>query len=128
MNRSDKELFFQARRSDGTRLPLWLLFDKIGGVFWGVPLTDDISTLHLVIRKRNISEEVTINVIETSDLKDKCPSTEDNTVLSLLIDKGVRAIKPKQRVISVNNIAKFFGLSNVYLKQNFVNEILIFFL
>jgi dystroglycan 1 len=52
-------------------------------------------------------------VVETSDLKEKCPSTEDNTVLTLLVDKGVRAIKPKQRVIAVNNIAKFFGLPYV---------------
>nr|XP_008195448.1 PREDICTED: dystroglycan [Tribolium castaneum]XP_008195449.1 PREDICTED: dystroglycan [Tribolium castaneum]XP_974516.2 PREDICTED: dystroglycan [Tribolium castaneum] len=101
---------FEARRSDGSPLPSWLLFDKIGAVFWGVPLGDDVGSLHLVIRNRNISEDVTINVRETSDLKDRCPSTEDNTVLILLIDKGVRAIKPKQRVIAVNNVAKFFGL------------------
>lgn len=96
---------------------MWLLFDKIGGIFWGVPLQEDIGTLNLVIRAlsndKNISEEISITILEASDLRDKCPVNEDNTVLTLLIDRGVRAIKPKQRVMAINNVAKFFGLPYV---------------
>lgn len=50
---------------------------------------------------------------ENEDPKRACPTTEDKTVLTLLFDKEVAAIKPKQRVIAIDNIAKFFGLPYV---------------
>lgn len=50
---------------------------------------------------------------EDEDPKRSCPTTEDKTILTLLIDKEVEAIKPKYRVVAINNIAKFFGLPYV---------------
>uniref|UniRef100_A0A6P7FWH0 Dystroglycan 1 n=1 Tax=Diabrotica virgifera virgifera TaxID=50390 RepID=A0A6P7FWH0_DIAVI len=107
---------FEVKRHTGKGLPSWLLFDKKGGVFWGVPLNQDVGVLHLTIKaigdKAN-SEEITIKVVETTEEAagvEKCKPNEENTVLTLLLDKNIRAIKPKQRVIAINNIAQFFGL------------------
>ncbi|XP_072379675.1 uncharacterized protein [Diabrotica undecimpunctata] len=107
---------FEVKRHTGKGLPSWLLFDKKGGVFWGVPLNQDVGVLHLTIKaigdKAN-SEEITIKVAETTEEAagvEKCKPNEENTVLTLLLDKNIRAIKPKQRVIAINNIAQFFGL------------------
>lgn len=100
-------------------MPSWLLFDKSEGVLWGIPLLEDLGTIQVSIRAagaQNPSEDLTINVVETTKeiaKAQKCPTNEDLTVLTLLIDKNVRAIKPKQRMMAVNNIAKFFGLPYV---------------
>lgn len=53
--------------------------------------------------------------MENSDIEgvQKCPQDEDITLLTLLIDKSLKAVKPKQRVVAINNIAKFFGLPYV---------------
>ncbi|XP_057651670.1 uncharacterized protein LOC130891122 [Diorhabda carinulata] len=107
---------FEAKRRTGKALPSWLLFDKRGGVFWGVPLTQDIGIVTLTVKalgKFNSTEDISIKVIESTEestVIEKCKSTEENTILTLLIDKNIKAIKPKQRVIAINNIAQFFGL------------------
>jgi len=91
---------YEAKLSDGTPLPSWLLFDKISGTFWGVPLIEDIETLQLTVRafgnEHNKSDELSIIILESPENLQQCPSDEDNTILTLLIDKGVRAIKPKK--------------------------------
>ncbi|KAG5886508.1 hypothetical protein JTB14_014691 [Gonioctena quinquepunctata] len=107
---------FEAKKHTGKSLPTWLLFDKKGGVFWGVPLAQDVGELQLTVKAigdKSSSEDIRIQVeepIEEAAGVEKCQANEDNTVLTLLLDKNIRAIKPKQRVIAVNNIAKFFGL------------------
>lgn len=107
------------KRHNGKGIPSWLLFDRKGGIFWGIPLADDVGTVHLGIRSigdKSLTEELRIDVVELnedSSTMGKCPTNEDHTVLTLLLDKNIRAIKPKQRIIAVNNIAKFFGLPYV---------------
>ncbi|KAF5283842.1 hypothetical protein FQA39_LY04662 [Lamprigera yunnana] len=108
---------YEAREKQDTPLPSWLLFDKISGVFWGVPLQDDVDTIHISVKavRQSISMTDEFNLVVSDDNKepegtDKCPSTEDSTVLTLIIDKSIKAIKPKQRIIAINNIAKFFGM------------------
>lgn len=107
------------KRHNGKGIPSWLLFDRKGGIFWGIPLVEDVGTVHLTIRSigdKSVTEELKIDVVETNDdssTMGKCPPNEDHTILTLLLDKNIRAIKPKQRVIAVNNIAKFFGLPYV---------------
>lgn len=107
---------FEAKRHTGKGLPSWLLFDRRGGMFWGVPLTQDIGLLKLTIKavgKFNSTEDISIKIVESAEEStaiEKCKPTEENTILTLLIDKNIKAIKPKQRVIAINNIAQFFGL------------------
>lgn len=108
----------QAKRRGGNGLPSWLLFDKTAAVLWGIPLTEDVGTIQVSVRAtgtKSPTEELTINVLNAEKETDagKCPKNEDRTVLTLLIDKNVRAIKPKQRMMAVNNVAKFFGLPYV---------------
>lgn len=118
--RSLTPTFFQAKVNQDTPLPSWLMFDKSGGVFWGVPTTEDVGILHISVKAVRQSATVTdeFNLIISDDTSapegtDKCPSTEDSTVLTLMLDKSVKAIKPKQRVIAINNVAKFFGMPYV---------------
>lgn len=109
---------FEAKRYGGKGLPSWLLFDKVAGEFWGIPLTEDVGTLRISLRisgRKSPLEELAINVISKSNrdlpkLMEKCNAKEDLTVLVLLISKNIHAIKPKQRIIAVNNLAKFFGI------------------
>ncbi|CAH1112390.1 unnamed protein product [Psylliodes chrysocephalus] len=107
---------FEATRHSGKGLPSWLLFDKKGGIFWGVPLSQDVGVLKLSIKPiggKSNQEDITIKIIEPTEEAsgaEKCQQNEDNTVLTLLLDKNIKAIKPKQRIIAINNIAKFFGL------------------
>lgn len=111
--------FLQAKPQDTKSLPPWLLFDKKDGIFWGVPLSHDVGTLHLIVRGLSDvapSEKLVIDIVEpTEEVQgiEKCQKDEDNTILTLLLDKNIRAIKPKQRVIAFINFAKFFGLPYV---------------
>lgn len=111
-------------------MPSWLLFDKKGGIFWGVPLSQDVGVLKLSIKPiggKSNQEDITIKIIEPTEEAsgaEKCQQNEDNTVLTLLLDKNIKAIKPKQRIIAINNIAKFFGLpyvSSAFLITFFLN-------
>lgn len=114
---------FQAKVNSNNPLPPWLLFDKTDGIFWGVPLADDSGVLHITIKHIGQSESTKLkyefDVVvkekspEEENLPHACPSTEDSTILSLLLDRDVEAIKPKQRVMAINNIAKFLGLPYV---------------
>ncbi|KAF5280285.1 hypothetical protein FQR65_LT03094 [Abscondita terminalis] len=108
---------YEAKVQQDAPLPSWLLFDKTGGVFWGVPLQNDVGTIHISVKavRQSIAmaDEFTLIVSENSQTPEgfgKCPSTEDSTVLTLIIDKSIKAIKPKQRIIAINNVAKFFGM------------------
>ncbi|CAG9821358.1 unnamed protein product [Phaedon cochleariae] len=106
---------FEAKRQPpGTALPPWLLFDRTDGIFWGAPLLRDSGNLRLSIKPAGATGEpydVKITVAEElPDTAEKCPENEDVTVLTLLFDKQAEAIKPKQRVMAIHNVAKFFGL------------------
>lgn len=107
-------------------LPSWLIFDKKDGVFWGVPLSNDVSKLHLTVKTKGDAlpaENLVINVIEDLEEEqgiEKCQKNEDNTVLTLLLDKNIKAIKPRQRVIAIISFAKFFGLPYVSSSNKFV--------
>ncbi|KAJ8916352.1 hypothetical protein NQ315_005049 [Exocentrus adspersus] len=107
---------FEVKRHNGKGIPSWLLFDRKDGIFWGIPLVEDIGTVHLTIRSvgdKSTTEELKIEVVELNEVSSsvgKCLHSQDNTILTLLLDKNIHAIKPKQRIIAVNNIAKFFGL------------------
>lgn len=100
-------------------LPSWLLFEKKNGIFWGVPLANDVGVYRVSIKPLNGKskpKDVTIKVIRSEEEPEgieKCHENEDTTILTLTLDKNIRAIKPKQRVIAINNIAKFFGLPYV---------------
>ncbi|CAG9766176.1 unnamed protein product [Ceutorhynchus assimilis] len=109
---------FVAKQQHKMSLPYWLSFNKKTGIFWGIPLPGDEGTLHINIApmdKNQATENLEVRVIseENEDsvtTKNKCGSNEDETILTLLLDKNLRAIKPKQRVIAMNNIAKFFRI------------------
>lgn len=107
------------KSQDGKPLPPWLLFDKKDGVFWGIPFSQDLGSLHITVMGQSDTspyEKLVINIVEpTEEVQgiEKCEKDEDNTVLTLLLDKNIRAIKPKQRVIAIINFAKFFGLPYV---------------
>lgn len=116
---------------DVKSLPAWLLFDKVAGVFWGLPLAEDEGKIHAVVKTirandTSSNEFTLIAVREQPDAlsKRKCPEGEGNTVLSLVVDRDVHAIKPKQRIIAINNIAKFFGLPYVSIPQILKFELL----
>lgn len=113
----------QAKQENTKSLPHWLIFNKKTGIFWGIPLPGDEGTLHITITSfgdEKTSESVYLRVVDKTEDStstiDKCKSNEDNTILTLLLDRNLRAIKPKQRVISVNNVAKFFRLPYVSKK------------
>ncbi|XP_065166984.1 dystroglycan 1 [Atheta coriaria] len=113
----EEHVKYEAKRVDVKSLPAWLLFDKVAGVFWGLPLAEDEGKIHAVVKTirandTSSNEFTLIAVREQPDAqsKRKCPEGEGNTVLSLVVDRDVHAIKPKQRIIAINNIAKFFGL------------------
>nr|CAI5849789.1 unnamed protein product [Callosobruchus analis] len=108
---------YEVKRSGGKGLPQWLLFDKKSGIFWGVPLHQDVGTLSLTVRTilKGVNgnpkeEDLKLSVTEKDDEPtdgERCEKEEDSTVLTLLLDRNIRSIKPKQRVVAVNNIAKF---------------------
>ncbi|XP_025830244.1 uncharacterized protein LOC108735390 isoform X2 [Agrilus planipennis] len=109
---------YEAKSSNGAVLPSWLMFEKSSGVFWGIPLQNDVETLYISVHgvqpkeTKPIQFKITVKEsqgIPSSHLK-KCSEDETITLLTLVIDKSLSSIKPKQRVMAINNIAKFFGL------------------
>ncbi|XP_066249637.1 uncharacterized protein Dg [Euwallacea similis] len=94
-------------------LPHWLIFNKKTGTFWGIPLPGDEETLHITVASKDALEQsIIIQVVsnDSSATTRKCNSNEDDTVLTLLLGKNLKAVKPKQRAIAVNNVAKYFRL------------------
>lgn len=114
----------QAKLNGNRPLPSWLFFDKTSGTFWGVPTSDDVGVLDITLRGYLNSDTITsqfrLNIIEDPTLKEpkrKCQSNEDFTLLNLMVDVDIQAIKPKQKIIAINNIAKFLGLPAVSIKN-----------
>ncbi|KAF7273649.1 hypothetical protein GWI33_013649, partial [Rhynchophorus ferrugineus] len=103
---------FVAKEAQKSHLPHWLLFNKKSGAFWGVPLPGDEGVVNVVLSPVGMeqTQTITIHVTEPAANSEKCQSNEDETVIVLLIDKNIRAIKPKQRVMAISNLAKFFRL------------------
>lgn len=113
-------ILFQAKVNNDKPLPPWLLFDKTDGIFWGVPLEGDAAILNISVKsigQSNSKHDFTVTVTDQTREGDSnlrsCPADEETTILALLIDKDVKVIKPKQRIIAINNVAKFFGLPYV---------------
>ncbi|GJQ66324.1 Dg [Trypoxylus dichotomus] len=105
---------YEAKVDGEKSLPRWLLFAKAGGIFMGVPTMQDVGSLRIVLRPVDFNENQTDEFMLTvkqgeENLQKYCP-TEDTTVLKLIIDRDFNSITSKQRVISISNIAKFFGL------------------
>ncbi|KAL1502279.1 hypothetical protein ABEB36_007445 [Hypothenemus hampei] len=120
---------YLAKLENSKPLPHWLIFNKKTGTFWGIPLPGDEGTLRIIATplgsNKSEREELVIDVLKDSDTTTpRCKSNEDNTFLALLIDRNIRAIKPKQRVIAISNIAKFFRLpySAFILKSQFETD------
>lgn len=63
--------------------------------------------------KEETEEVLRRNYVRSSHGTNRCENGENLTQLNLVIDKEINAIKPKQRVISINNLAKFFGMPYV---------------
>ncbi|XP_030766797.1 dystroglycan [Sitophilus oryzae] len=104
---------FIARELTKNRLPHWLVFSKKSGVFWGVPLQGDEGIVQMLIAKvgePKTVENITIHVINSGANTGKCKANEDETVLTLLVDKNLRTVKPKQRVATLNNIAQYLRI------------------
>ncbi|XP_050307693.1 dystroglycan 1 isoform X2 [Anthonomus grandis grandis] len=113
----DQQGYYIAKQENSKGLPHWLVFNKKTGTFWGVPLPGDEGNIHIKIQvqgKEVPLETINIRVVKETDkdstTTNQCKSNEDNTILTFLLDKNVRTIKPKQRVIAINNIAKYFRL------------------
>ncbi|CAH0551317.1 unnamed protein product [Brassicogethes aeneus] len=108
---------FEAKKFGGKPLPSWLLFDKKSATFWGVPLQEDHGPFQVMVKslpkEQSSTYQLTIDVIENNIQEEstkRCAQSEDITILTLLLDKNARIIKPKQRVVAIDNIARFFGL------------------
>lgn len=88
-------------------------------------MTGDIGTLHITIQpvgtKSAIVHDFDLIVREIlpedDDPKRSCLATEEKTMLILLVDKELTAIKPKHRIVTIDNIAKFFGLPYVSIRN-----------
>ena len=115
---------FQAKSHGGKQLPGWLLFDKTDGIFMGIPTGGDTGTVRITVRAVKISGpvsyEFTLSVkdLNGADDPERCSSSKHNTLLTLLVDRTVEDIEPHQRVMAVNNIAKFFGIP--YVSSDFI--------
>lgn len=116
----------QVKIENKKNLPHWLVFYKKTATFWGLPLPGDEETLHITVSSLDDSSDsidVVIQVVaeENDDTSTKkCRYNEGNvTLLTLLLDKKLRSIKPKNRVIAVRNIAKFFNLPYVSTSMSF---------
>lgn len=107
----------QAKVDGNKPLPKWLLFAKAGGIFMGVPTKQDVASLKIVVRAldeyENQTNEFMLVVKQGDENPQKYCPAEDTTVLKLIIDRDFNAIDSKRRVISISNIAKFFGLPYV---------------
>lgn len=109
--------YLQAKADEGKPLPSWLLFDKHSGTFWGVPSSSDVAILDMTVKgylkTETVSTDFKLIIEEQSPFEEgrrKCSSSEDYTVLNLLVDVDLVAIKPKQKIIAMNNVANFLGL------------------
>ncbi|KAK9745888.1 Alpha-Dystroglycan N-terminal domain 2 [Popillia japonica] len=105
---------YEAKVDGDKPLPKWLLFAKAGGIFMGVPTVQDVGSLRIVVRAiddlGNQTNEFRLTIKLGEENPQKYCLAEDTTVLKLIIDREFNSIDSKQRVISISNIAKFFGL------------------
>lgn len=120
MERKTNNAFLLQAKVGDKPLPYWLLFDKIGGSFWGLPTLEDLGESSITVKafskNGSCTKDFKLNVIDAPLVvprPDKCLPNEEHTVLNLLIGKDIKSIKPKQRIVSLNNIAKFLGLPYV---------------
>lgn len=83
----------------------------------GVPTVQDVGSLRIVVRAiddlGNQTNEFRLTIKLGEENPQKYCLAEDTTVLKLIIDREFNSIDSKQRVISISNIAKFFGLPYV---------------
>ncbi|XP_044746043.1 uncharacterized protein LOC123307700 isoform X2 [Coccinella septempunctata] len=117
---------FEAISDSGKPLPRWLIFDEINALLWGVPSDEDIGNISLIVKSLNSQKPIVRNIVidvqpTSMPIRSvtKCSSSEDITLFSMLIDKWIGAIEPRQRIAALNDISKFFGIPNsaFYLKS-----------
>lgn len=109
---------FLQLKTENKKLPQWLIFNKNTATFWGVPLPGDEETLHITVTSLDDSSDsvdAIIEVIEDDEYKiRKCVKSLSQISLRLpLLEKSLRLVKPKQRVIALKNIANFYNMPYV---------------
>lgn len=104
----------------GKPLPSWLVFDSQSNVLEGVPTAPDVGELYIEVKARDgvggsVRDVFAVQVLAGSLLdpnsndKRKCKVGENIAMLSLVVDKALADIPPKQRVQSLKNLAGFLG-------------------
>ncbi|XP_026677976.1 dystroglycan-like [Diaphorina citri] len=105
----------------GKFLPSWLIFDERHKLLEGVPTPADLRDVYVRVKARDeegdeVRDAFAIQVQPGSLLepnsndKRKCKVGENIAMLSLVIDKAMTDIPPKQRVLSMKNLAGYLGI------------------
>ncbi|KAI5709972.1 hypothetical protein M8J75_004680 [Diaphorina citri] len=105
----------------GKFLPSWLIFDERHKLLEGVPTPADLRDVYVRVKARDeegdeVRDAFAIQVQPGSLLepnsndKRKCKVGENIAMLSLVIDKAMTDIPPKQRVLSMKNLAGYLGV------------------
>ncbi|KAL1463302.1 hypothetical protein WDU94_015065 [Cyamophila willieti] len=107
-------------------LPSWLVFDQRRNALEGVPTPQDVGDVYVLVKARDgegaqVKDVFSVQVIPGSQLepnsneKRKCKPAENIAMLSLVIDKALGDIPPKDRVRSLTNLAGFLVLETSQL-------------
>uniref|UniRef100_A0A8D8VFS9 Dystroglycan 1 n=1 Tax=Cacopsylla melanoneura TaxID=428564 RepID=A0A8D8VFS9_9HEMI len=107
-------------------LPSWLVFDERRNALEGVPTPQDVGDVYVLVKARDaegaqVKDVFSVQVLPGSQLepnsneKRKCKPAENIAMLSLVIDKALNDIPPKDRVRSLTNLAGFLVLETSQL-------------
>lgn len=120
---------FQLKAKDGKALPEWLLFNKTDASLRGVPLYPDTQESKLILYAYRNSEDfatdelkLTVKTYSDDSLPKLLNCTKRNfTILSILFNESIKNIKPKQRLILLENLAHFWGIDSVSIFISILN-------
>ncbi|XP_046429751.1 uncharacterized protein LOC124184250 isoform X3 [Neodiprion fabricii] len=122
---------FEARGINGHPLPRWLDWDEPASTLVGIPSRKDLGLHNVMIkavgRHGDFAKDVfSINVVpekkheithkdgkmdlESEECVTHCDESEDQTLLTIVLDTRFENLKPASRVNAIENLAGFLGL------------------
>ncbi|XP_046746458.1 dystroglycan 1-like isoform X4 [Diprion similis] len=122
---------FEARGINGHSLPRWLDWDEPASTLVGIPSRKDLGLHNVMIkavgRHDDFAKDVfSINVVpekkheithkdgkmdlESEECVTHCDESEDQTLLTIVLDTRFENLKPAARVNAIENLAGFLGL------------------
>uniref|UniRef100_A0A1B6DVV7 Dystroglycan-type cadherin-like domain-containing protein n=1 Tax=Clastoptera arizonana TaxID=38151 RepID=A0A1B6DVV7_9HEMI len=122
---------YKVSTADGKPLPDWLQFNSKTGLLEGVPEEDSVGEVYILLQaigenpQEMAKDLFAIEILPRPHIlhvnaKERCKVGQEVSSLTVVIDRSLNEVSPKDKITTLKNLAGFLGIS--YEKINMISQ------